>query len=353
MSSTFALPRVAIIGGGLAGACAAWALARRGAEVTIFERSSIASGASGAAVGALQPLPGMRLSLREQNLRGFYRTQSLLRELLIEGRTWRQPGVLRLVFKEDQAKLWSERFRALPAGLATWLEGSQLRALEPRLQDSVLAGVFMEDACMVDIPAFVEALLAVSDAKVFQNTAVEAVERVADGLELRLSKGHRATYDKVIVASGAQAPQPLRDPDISMAPYMGIIAAFAGLDPPAVALNHRGYIAAWRDNSVVVGTVDRRPPFDDEPSAASVEELGQRLHCVLNLPKLPRLMRVWKGVRPAMPDREPVARMSTQMEDVWYFTGFGGRGLLLGPALAEDLATAMLGAPRTTSVGIA
>lgn len=42
-------PRVAIIGGGLAGMAAAWRLARRGAEVTVLERKSVSGGRAGSA----------------------------------------------------------------------------------------------------------------------------------------------------------------------------------------------------------------------------------------------------------------------------------------------------------------
>lgn len=340
---TFALPRIAIIGGGLAGASAAWALSKRGAEVTIYERADIASGASGAAVGALQPLPGMRLSAREENLRGFRRTLSLLDELLVRDRTWRQTGVLRLTCADEQRGFWEERFTQLPEGLATWLEGDALRAIEPRLRDNVLAGVLIPEAAIVDIPAFVRALIDVSRAQVFDNTRVLAAEDGADGITLTLQGGCRTTFDYVVVASGAQAPDPLADADIELAPYMGILAAFTGLEPPAVAINHRGYIAGWRDNSVLVGTIDRRPPYADEPTEDSVRELRERLDTILDYEGEARLVRVWKGIRPAMADHTPLLRPSRAMPRAWYLTGFGGRGLLLGPMLAESLAEQMLG----------
>ena len=343
-------PRIAVIGGGLAGACAAWALARGGAEVTVFERNHVASGASGAAVGALQPLTGMRLSIREENLRGFFRTKALVQELLVEGRTWRASGVLRLAVADEQAERWRARFDGLPAGLARWLEGPPLRAVEPRLHEHIVAGVCIDEACMVDIPAFVHALLAVSSAQVVEHTEVLAIERVASGLELRLSGGQRAVFDRVVIASGSQAPEPLRDEVMETAPYMGILAAFGGIEPPRVSLNCRGYIAAWHDDTVLVGTVDRRMPFDaNEPTEASIAELRDRLHRVLDLQAEPHLVRVWKGIRPAMRDRAPVARMAHSMDDVWILTGFGGRGLLLGPSLAESFAEQLLGRRLTTA----
>lgn len=340
----FVPPRIAIIGGGLAGATAAWALRKRGAEVTIFEQHKLASGASGAAVGALQPLPGMRLGLREDNIRGFFRTHQLLEELCVRDRTWREPGILRLTTDDAQRSLWEERFAQLPPGLAEWREGSHLRALEPRLTDAVRAGVFIPQGTIVDMRAFVQALVDISDARLYEGMRVHSIKEVGSELELSLSEGHTARFDYVVVASGAQAPEPLADKEVELSPYMGILAAFAGIEPPKVAINHRGYIAGWRDNSVLVGTVDRRPPYADEPTDASVRELRSRLDQVLNIEgEEPRLLRVWTGIRPALGDHTPLVRPSTEIERAWFFTGFGGRGLLLGPILAESLAEKMLG----------
>lgn len=333
--------RVALIGGGLAGACAAWALARRGCDVSIFERDRVASGASGAAVGALQPILGMRLSAKDENLEGFARTSSLVRELLVEGHTWRQPGVLRLVLKTPQAERWEQAFAEIPPGTAYWLDQSACLALEPQLTRRVIAGVWIPEGKFVDIPAFIRALLSQADAKVYEKLGVQDIEEVPGGVSLVLDNGERARFDAAVVCSGAQAPEPLRDEILEMAPYMGVLAAFGGVQAPRVALNHRGYISSWRDGSVLVGTVDRRPPFLEEPSDVTLRELRERLDSVLEGAGNAHLLKVWTGIRPARADHAPVVKRSDSLENVWIYTGFGGRGLLLGPRLAESLAYEM------------
>src|SRR5437016_980011 len=49
-------PDVAIVGAGIIGLSIAWHLARAGASVSVLERGSVGSGASGAAAGMLAPL---------------------------------------------------------------------------------------------------------------------------------------------------------------------------------------------------------------------------------------------------------------------------------------------------------
>src|SRR5690349_5698100 len=49
------MPDVIVIGGGVVGTAAALELARAGAEVTLYERGQLASGASGASNGLVTP----------------------------------------------------------------------------------------------------------------------------------------------------------------------------------------------------------------------------------------------------------------------------------------------------------
>lgn len=335
-------PRIGIIGAGLAGACAAWALSKRGARITVFERDHIASGASGAAAGMLQPLPGMRLTYREENIRDFYFSRQLIDAMLTAGETWRPLGVLRLVRHPKQEAQWHRRMQTIPAELAQWKDADALRAIEPRLNKDICAGVFLPDACMVDVPAFIHALLNAADATVFEGARAEAIENTPKGLSLYI-EGESApqVFDHIVIASGAQAPHPIEDSAIHMRPYMGIMATFEGFEPPPVALNYRGYITGWGHDSVLVGTVDRRSGFSEEPAPQTIEELKERLHSVLDTSGAPTLTNVWKGVRPAMPDHTPRAQRASAFERVWIFTGFGGRGLMVGPRLAESLAKAV------------
>lgn len=344
-------PRIGIIGAGIAGACAAWALHARGAHVTVFEAHQVASGASGAAAGMLQPLIGMRLTYREQNIRDFMQSRALIASLLRVGTAWRPSGVLRLVKKPSQTEAWHRSMEAIPPTIAQWKDASMLHALEPRLQPGFGAGVWIPEACMVDVPAFIRALLEHAHADVHERTRIVAIEESAHGVCFYTDAGrHDVQFDAVVIASGAQAPEPIADPAITMAPYLGIMATYKKVPLPSIALNYRGYITGWHDDSLLVGTVDRRQNFASEPTQQSIDALGKRLHSVLNLTEEPVLHTVWKGLRPALSDRMPVAQQASGYARVWILTGFGGRGLMVGPRMAENLAYEMLGGAPSSGV---
>lgn len=336
-------PHIGIVGGGLAGATAAWALARSGARVTVFDRDRIASGASGAAAGMMQPLTGKRLALHPENLAGFERTLHILREDLPEFSVWKQPGVVRLLCEEEWVEPWRARLAAFPSGLAYWMESQTLHEMEPRLSDRVLAGICIPDACMIDVAAFVRALLQHAQAEVVEHTIVHALEAHAHGVTMRTGTDHRCyDVDAVVVASGASGPAPLPEREFNMRPFLGVLATFGGIRPPCMSLNYHGYITPWHNGHVLVGTVNHLPPFDEEPSAASIKELRAQLTGVLHLENEPILQQAWMGIRPTLPDHHPIARPAHTMPHTWVFTGFGGRGLLVGPMMAEALAQDIL-----------
>ena len=79
--------QIAIIGGGIASACAAYALCKQGINVTLYcKDNEIAQGASSNSIGALYPL----LHQQQDNISDFYqqafwRAKSLYTEVLEQG----------------------------------------------------------------------------------------------------------------------------------------------------------------------------------------------------------------------------------------------------------------------------
>lgn len=335
--------RVAVVGAGLAGASVARGLALRGASVTVFDAKHAAAGASGAAVGALHPFTGMRLTLRELHLEGFAFTRALLSELAGPAdaagqRVWRQTPILRLVLKDRQAERWQAKVEELRGYGVRWLARPEVARMEARIQPAVRGGAWIEEACFVDVAAFVRLLLTHPNIALQEDLRVTSLNEVSERVRLAVDTVQHA-FDAVIVATGAHAPAPLPTHDLELAPYRGTLALYRGVQAPRVALNHRGYICAWHDGNILVGTVDRHPPFDAIDEDEVLAELHQRLEDVLDLSgEHPERVLHWSGVRPALRSRTPLAERAKGFDRTWVFTGFGGKGLLVGPLLGEQLA---------------
>ena len=95
-----------VIGGGLAGAASAEALARRGWSVTIIERHArLAQEGSGNPLGVLYPrLIGGNTPINNLALQGFLYTTRLLNRLDLEATNYHACGVLQLAFNAREAQ---------------------------------------------------------------------------------------------------------------------------------------------------------------------------------------------------------------------------------------------------------
>lgn len=66
---------------------------------------------------------------------------------------------------------------------------------------------------------------------------------------------------------------------------------------------------------------------------------------MLNLyPRLRNLKvrRVWRGLYPMTPDAKPIVGFDRDVEGFFHAVGMCGQGLMLGPGLAEIMATAIV-----------
>jgi tRNA 5-methylaminomethyl-2-thiouridine biosynthesis bifunctional protein len=121
-----------IIGGGIAGASSAHALATRGWQVTLVERhAALAQEASGNAQGVLYPrLSGHDIPLSRVALNGFLHTLRLAEALLEKGRDWDNCGLLQQGFNAREAKRCEEvAMRALPMELVRAVDATEASKL--------------------------------------------------------------------------------------------------------------------------------------------------------------------------------------------------------------------------------
>lgn len=187
-----AVKNVAIIGGGIAGATVAYALARRGVSVQLFEAQTIANAASGNRQGLLyakiSPYDTMQSRLL---LRSYAYTRSLLDNLLPDKKSWSDCGVLHLDFddneKERNIKLGNKStslYRYVDANEATQLAGVDLS----------VGGLWWQCGAWINPSSLVHKLLDHKNIQIFEDAPI---------VDLNFQDGiwHLKTLEKLFSAS--------------------------------------------------------------------------------------------------------------------------------------------------------
>src|SRR3954452_15577958 len=115
---------IAVVGGGITGAFAAYFLARRGAEVTLIERDEVGAHASGKNPGGLNPLHGPGIPARCRSWRS--RPSTCISSTS-------RPRLQLAVDADDVARLArsKELYDSAAGFSAAWLERKELLELEP------------------------------------------------------------------------------------------------------------------------------------------------------------------------------------------------------------------------------
>src|SRR5262245_12275767 len=152
-SSNIHEAEVVVIGGGIAGASAAYELARHGQRVARVERGEIASGASGVNAGTIHSFgwgddPDLYAHLTAGSVEQFEQVQ-LEHGFDIE---LRRSGSLTAIHPPDQHAWASERVRALQAGghRVDLLTSEEARAIEPELARDLLGAIHAPLAAQAD-----------------------------------------------------------------------------------------------------------------------------------------------------------------------------------------------------------
>ncbi|MHC3438913.1 NAD(P)/FAD-dependent oxidoreductase [Natrialbaceae archaeon A-gly3] len=341
---------VAVIGAGAVGATTAYDLARRGADVTLYDRGPVAAGSSGRAAGICYDAFADRVDaeIAGEAIERF-RTLSgdetfpfvecpyvwLTREgdddrteAISEGIERMQAhGVIALEMDADDL---AERFSAVGTG------------------DVAVAGVAgaagytdpeQYTACLA---AGAEGLGATLETGIEVGVRTDPPRVVVDGDEREV--------DAVVVAAGAHTKGVLADAGvpIAMKPYrVQALVADGNLEEPMVYDATDDFYVRPHPDGLLAGdgteTVEADPDsYDREASPDFSEDLLERVET--RFPALEgdlEVDRAWAGLCTATPDRNPL--VGELRDGVYVATGFHGEGFMRAPAIGDRLAKAVLG----------
>jgi L-2-hydroxyglutarate oxidase LhgO len=221
--------RIGIVGGGLVGLAIGRGLARRGDEVTVFEKESqLAQHQSGHNSGVVHAgiyyAPG---SLKATLCR---RGVGLLHEFCDEhGIDYREIGKVVVARNEvERERLHDIETRANENGVpgVRWLEPAELREIEPNVAG--VAALHSPTTAIVDYKAVARALadeIRAAGGSVLLSTAVTGLDPRPDGTVVVTAGGREHLLDQVVVCAGLQSDRVARlagdSADPAIVPFRG------------------------------------------------------------------------------------------------------------------------------------
>lgn len=358
-SSISALPRVAIIGGGVCGLSIGWRLAEAGCPVEVFERGRAGRGATWAAAGMLaagvetepgeQPLLALT-RLAQARWPAFARDLERASGISVD---YRDEGTLVVALTRDDAEQLRFTFefqRGLGIDLQ-WLTGAEARRREPHLRPGLAGAVFNADDHQVDNRKVAEALIQAfsrSGGALREGIAVDEIDLRAGRIRGVVAGGMHYPADIVVLAAGAWSngikglPSTARPP---VRPVKGQMLSLR-MDPAAPLLSHvlwapKIYLVPRRDGRLLIGATVEEKGFDESLTAGGLYELldaaWRPLPAIEELP----VDEMWVGHRPTSRDDAPILG-PTPVEGLMVATGHHRNGILLAPITAEAVAGAIL-----------
>ena len=348
----FVLPAdVAIIGGGIIGCSIAAEAAARGLRPLVIERDSIGSHASGFAFGELLPWGGRGIPgpLYDFGLRCLERHIELQPDL--QRRTGVNTGfrltdaVSAVVSDHDRAVL-HERFRWLreQGAPVRWLDGGDLRAVEPRLSSQLEEGMHVGRVGVLEAYRYLLAVArdAEQNGALIRHGFVNGIRKEGDRAIAVLVGGDAIPCDAVVIAAG---------------PWSGDATAWVGTAVPIRPL--KGQIVrvvmdgppldtyvGWRDHYAItkmdgllwMGSTEEDAGFDDRPTDAGRDDILLGLARVLPGVVEAGIEGHTACLRPLAADGLPIVGPAPDIDNVYLATGTGRSGLLLAPGIGQAIA---------------
>lgn len=315
----FAAPeRVNVLGAGLAGACAARALAEKGVEAALVDPAGIAAGASrvpGAVLhGRFLDRASAQARLRAQ---AFAYSSERLKVL----RGTRQTGVLQVAGANANAERLHRVAGAMPKDWVRLLSAEEAS----RLADMPVPDVALHtpSALTVNAGECVRALL--------EHPRVEGDEGSEEGVTTVLATGaHRGEFGYLeLTGIGGQM-------DLFRVPHM-----------PTLPLVGRGSLVPGANGLWVGATYEYRPWPAGDAELANAKRLADWTKTEPGA-----AIASFRGIRAVTSDRLPIVGRDATQERVWFSLGHGSHGTVTAPFAAECIASQIVGevAPADTEM---
>ncbi|KQY89845.1 tRNA (5-methylaminomethyl-2-thiouridine)(34)-methyltransferase MnmD [Brevundimonas sp. Root1423] len=337
MADEPAIPSVAIVGAGIAGASLARAFAALGVRPTVVEAEGAGAGASGFPAALVTP----RLDAGDEGIAGLF-AQALERANALYADV---PGaiVANGVLQLEQQPRDAGRFGKISAQ-PVWPDGAMTTVdaddASGRLGEAVGGGLLMAGALALRPAPVLEQWLQGADRV---TAGVAGVERCGDRWRLIDGAGGAILEADVVVIAAGWGAATLW-PEAPLSPVRGQADWVSAVDTPPVAWG--GYAIPTGEGLLFGATHDRGEGSTEVRAVDSARNLAV---LVANLPGLAARVEAAEpgqaraAVRATTPDRLPLAGGVPGLPGLFLLGGLGSRGFCAAPLLAEHVAALALG----------
>ena len=238
------------------------------------------------------------------------------------------------------------------------LDAASVRQMQPALrQGYAVCGVYEPDARDIDVHALHQGYLhgmRAGGGHLMTDADVLALQRIGDGWRIETRAGP-ITAGIVIDAAGAWADEVAGLaglPPLGLQPMRRTALTF---DPPAdtrfrgwpVTLDaSEQFYFRTEAGRILLSPADETPmpPCDVQPEDLDVALAVDRLERATTL-TVERVTHKWAGLRSFYPDRTPVVGMDPRAPGFVWLAGQGGYGIMTSPAMGRIAAALVLGKP--------
>ena len=352
---------VVVIGAGVVGCSVAYYLAREGVSVAVLERDAIGSGASAHATGSLSLLgaefsPGASFEMARASYAEFPQLVAELESATDMDLLYQRRPSLRLALDDEEV----ETIRDLmtwqkPHVSMRWIDGQDVRAIEPRLSHSIIGAVYEDESAQLDSYRFNLALARGAELRGASILYREVTGLVTSGSTVtgvRTASGD-VSCGTVVVAAGtwSRAFTPWLGFPVPVRPMKGerLLLNYPGEPLPVlISSPKRGHMISRTDGLTSVGSTggrdyDRKElfwgeEFDRQPTETARLELLQRAIDVLPDLERAELVQQLAGSRPLSPDSKPIIGPVPGWQGILLATGHTTKGIHLGPITGRIIA---------------
>ena len=387
---------VSIIGGGIASACAAYALTKQGIKVTLYcKDASLSQGGSSNAIGAIYPLLHQETDdISDFYQQAFWRAKELYTEISTLGYTFEHQwcGLLEVSYKEVLIKRQQafEKLNTWPKSLIHGVnaqEASQLANI-----DLPYGGLFMPHAGWVSPQTLVNSLFKAAEATnhltILTNTQITKIKQVTSSTSTKndsdsdsdkswrlYSNQGEFNASVLVICAGADSIDIEQLAPLPLTPTRGQITSMVSnghINKLSTVICHKGYLTPENKGIHCIGATFQKndtnlttEKVDDHYNLATLKKCLPELSTVIDWQeqdissskaRLRCMSRDHLPLVGAVPDIKqhiaayphlakdknwPYSQPAPCIDNLYVLLGLGARGLCSAP-LAADILTAEL-----------